>query len=161
MPVERFASGGIYEDEVGYSRVVVASGYGGHTGWTAGTTSMVNGAVAHIGDAQGQAAVAFQAALFALERAGFSRADTVQTRMYVVAWPPTPTQSAVRTPRSSAASARQRRWSASVGWCIRRCLSRSRWLRGARRMIPRPDASRTTARGTNRSHGVWQSGAAR
>jgi enamine deaminase RidA (YjgF/YER057c/UK114 family) len=84
MPVERFASGGIYEDEVGYSRVVVASGYGGHTGWTAGTTSMVNGAVAHIGDAQGQAAVAFQAALFALERAGFSRADTVQTRMYVV-----------------------------------------------------------------------------
>ena len=26
MPVERFASGGIYEDEVGYSRVVVASG---------------------------------------------------------------------------------------------------------------------------------------
>jgi len=84
MPVERFASGGIYEDEVGYSRVVVASGYGGHTGWTAGTTSMVNGDVAHPGDAHGQALVAFQAALFALERAGFSRTDTVQTRMYVV-----------------------------------------------------------------------------
>jgi enamine deaminase RidA (YjgF/YER057c/UK114 family) len=84
MPVERFASGGIYEDEVGYSRVVVASGYGGHTGWTAGTTSMVNGAVVHPGDAHAQAVVAFQAALFALERAGFSRADTVQTRMYVV-----------------------------------------------------------------------------
>ena len=84
MPVERFASGGIYEDEVGYSRVVVASGYGGHTGWTAGTTAMVNGVVAHPGDALGQALVAFQAALFALERAGFSRTDTVQTRMYVV-----------------------------------------------------------------------------
>jgi enamine deaminase RidA (YjgF/YER057c/UK114 family) len=84
MPVERFSSGGKYEDEVGYSRVVVASGYGGHTGWTAGTTAMVNGAVAHPGDPQAQAAVAFQAALFALERAGFSRADTVQTRMYVV-----------------------------------------------------------------------------
>jgi enamine deaminase RidA (YjgF/YER057c/UK114 family) len=84
MPVERFASGGIYEDEVGYSRVVVASGYGGHTGWTAGTTSMVNGVVAHPGDALGQALVAFQAALFALERAGFSRTDTVQTRMYLV-----------------------------------------------------------------------------
>ncbi len=84
MPVERFSSGGIYEDEVGYSRVVVASGYGGHTGWTAGTTAMVNGVVLHPGDAQAQAAVAFQAALFALERAGFSRADTVQTRMYVV-----------------------------------------------------------------------------
>jgi enamine deaminase RidA (YjgF/YER057c/UK114 family) len=84
MPVERFASGGIYEDEVGYSRVVVASGYGGHTGWTAGTTAMVNGVVAHPRDALGQALVAFQAALFALERAGFSRTDTVQTRMYVV-----------------------------------------------------------------------------
>ncbi len=84
MPVERFSSGGIYEDEVGYSRVVVASGYGGHTGWTAGTTAMVNGLVVHPGDAQAQAAVAFQAALFALERAGFSRADTVSTRMYVV-----------------------------------------------------------------------------
>jgi enamine deaminase RidA (YjgF/YER057c/UK114 family) len=84
MPVERFASGGIYEDEVGYSRVVVASGYGGHTGWTAGTTAMVNGVVAHPGDALGQSLVAFQAALFALERAGFSRTDTVQTRMYVV-----------------------------------------------------------------------------
>ena len=84
MPVERFSSGGMYEDEVGYSRVVVASGYGGHTGWTAGTTAMVNGVVLHAGDAQAQAAVAFQAALFALERAGFSRADTVQTRMYVV-----------------------------------------------------------------------------
>jgi enamine deaminase RidA (YjgF/YER057c/UK114 family) len=84
MPVERFSSGGIYEDEVGYSRVVVASGYAGHTGWTAGTTAMVNGVVLHTGDAQAQAAVAFRAALFALERAGFSRADTVQTRMYVV-----------------------------------------------------------------------------
>lgn len=84
MPVERFSSGGIYEDEVGYSRVVVASGYAGHTGWTAGTTAMVNGVVLHVGDPQAQAAVAFQAALFALERAGFSRADTVQTRMYVV-----------------------------------------------------------------------------
>ena len=84
MPVERFSSGGMYEDEVGYSRVVVASGYAGHTGWTAGTTAMVNGVVLHAGDAQAQAAVAFRAALFALERAGFSRADTVQTRMYVV-----------------------------------------------------------------------------
>lgn len=84
MPVERYSSGGIYEDEVGYSRVVVATGYGGVTGWTAGTTAMVNGAVAHPGDAYGQALVAFQAALFALERAGFARTDTVTTRMYVV-----------------------------------------------------------------------------
>ena len=54
MAVERFSSGGIYEDEVGYSRVVVASGYGGHTGWTAGTTAMVNGVVAHPGDRSGR-----------------------------------------------------------------------------------------------------------
>jgi enamine deaminase RidA (YjgF/YER057c/UK114 family) len=83
VPIERFSSGGIYEDEVGYSRVVVTYGYGGSTGWTAGTTAMVNGAVRHPGDAYLQALVAFQAALFALERAGFARTDTVATRMYV------------------------------------------------------------------------------
>ena len=84
MPIERFASGGIYEDTVGYSRVVVASGYAGRTGWTAGTTAMVNGVLAHPGDPGAQTQVAFQSALFALERAGFSRADVVVTRMYVV-----------------------------------------------------------------------------
>lgn len=84
MAVERFSSGGIYEDLVGYSRVVVASGCAGRTGWTAGTTALVNGVVQRPGDARGQARVAFQAALFALERAGFARVDTVATRMYVV-----------------------------------------------------------------------------
>jgi enamine deaminase RidA (YjgF/YER057c/UK114 family) len=84
MSIERYSSGGPYEDVVGYSRVVVASGYGGTTGWTAGTTALVNGVIQHPGDAYGQALVAFQAALFALERAGFMRTDTVQTRMYVV-----------------------------------------------------------------------------
>ena len=84
MPVERISSGGPYEDVVGYSRVVVASGFAGHTGWTAGTTALVNGVVQHPGDAQGQARVAFQSALFALERVGFARTDIVQTRMYVV-----------------------------------------------------------------------------
>ena len=87
MPVERFSSGGIYEDRVGYSRVVVASGYAGATGWTAGTTAMVNGVVQHPRDPYAQALVAFQAALFALERAGFAVADTVATRMYVVDLP--------------------------------------------------------------------------
>jgi len=84
MTVERFSSGGPYEDELGYSRVVVTSGYGGHTGWTAGTTATVSGVVAHPGDAHAQAIVAFQSALFALERAGFSRSDTVKTLMFVV-----------------------------------------------------------------------------
>lgn len=84
MPIERFASGGAYEDTVGYSRVVVARGYGGATAWTAGTTALVHDRVQHPGDAYGQALVAFQAALFALERAGFTRSDVVQSRMHVV-----------------------------------------------------------------------------
>lgn len=83
-PVERLGSGGPWEDTFGYSRVVVTGGYGGYTGWTAGCTAMVNGELRSDGDAYGQALVAFQAALFHLERAGFSRADTVMTRMYVV-----------------------------------------------------------------------------
>ncbi|HEX6887042.1 MAG TPA: Rid family hydrolase [Candidatus Nanopelagicales bacterium] len=84
MPIERYASGGPYEDQVGYSRVVVTHGIGGCTGITAGTTSLVHGALQHPGDAFAQALVALQSALFALERAGFSRSDVVQTRMYVV-----------------------------------------------------------------------------
>lgn len=84
MAVERISSGGAWEDTFGYSRAVVAGGYGGYTGWTAGCTSIVNGKVGHPGDAYGQAIVAFATALFALERAGFTRADTVMTRMYVV-----------------------------------------------------------------------------
>lgn len=87
MAVTRYSSGGIYEDAVGYSRVVVAAGYGGTTGWTAGTTALVNGVVRHPGEAYAQGVVALQAALFALERAGFARTDTVQTRMYVVDLP--------------------------------------------------------------------------
>lgn len=84
MTVERFSSGGSYEDVVGYSRVVVARGHGGATAWTAGTTALVNGVVQHPDDAHGQALVAFNTALFTLERAGFAVADIVQTRMYVV-----------------------------------------------------------------------------
>ena len=84
MTIQRFSSGGIYEDTVGYSRVVVCPGHDGSTAWTAGTTALVSGVVQHPGDAYAQAMVALQAALFALERAGFSRGDTVQTRMYVV-----------------------------------------------------------------------------
>lgn len=85
--IERFASGGPYEDEYGYSRAVVAASLHGMQGWTAGTTATVNGVVAHPGHAGRQALVAFQSALFALERAGFSPADVVQTRMYVVDLP--------------------------------------------------------------------------
>lgn len=83
MTIKRFASGGVFEESVGYSRVVVATGYGGSTAWTAGTTSLVNGVVRHPGDAYAQAVVAMQAAVFALERAGFARSHIVQSRMYV------------------------------------------------------------------------------
>ena len=82
--ITRLGSGGPWEDVVGYSRVVVAGGPGGRTAWTAGCTSMVNGRVVHPGDALQQARVAMATALFALERAGFSVDDVVQTRMYVV-----------------------------------------------------------------------------
>lgn len=83
MSITRYASGGIFEDAVGYSRVVVASGCGGATGWTAGTTSLVKGVVQHPGDAYAQAVVALQAAVFALERAGFVHTHIVQSRMYL------------------------------------------------------------------------------
>ncbi|MCU0300402.1 MAG: Rid family hydrolase [Candidatus Nanopelagicales bacterium] len=84
MSVERYASGGPYEDVVGYSRVVVTHGPGGVTGITAGTTAVVKGVVQHPKDAYAQALVAFQSALFALERAGFARTDVISTRMYVL-----------------------------------------------------------------------------
>lgn len=87
MAVERFGSGGEFEDSIGYSRVVATRGPGGDTGWTAGSTSLIGGGVQHPGDPYSQALVAFQSALFALERAGFGREDVVQTRMYVVDLP--------------------------------------------------------------------------
>lgn len=87
MAVERYSSGGVYEETVGYSRVVVTRGIGGSTARTAGTTALLHGVVAHPEDAFGQALVAFQACVFALERAGFAREDVVSTRMFVVDLP--------------------------------------------------------------------------
>lgn len=85
--IERYGSGGPFEDSIGYSRVVATRGPGGETGWTAGSTSLIGGEVQHPGDPYSQALVAFQSALFALERAGFTRDDVVQTRMYLVDLP--------------------------------------------------------------------------
>ena len=141
MPVERFSSGGIYEDEVGYSRVVVASGYGGHTGWTAGTTAMVNGVVAHPGDAQAQAAGRLPG------RPVRPRAGGVLARRHG----PDPDVRGRRRRQcrrrgsgarrsSSAPSDRRPRWSASARWSIPRCSSRSRSSRGGRRTTRRPEA---------------------
>ena len=78
--VVRLGSGGPWEDTVGYSRVVQA----GPFLFTAGCTSTVDGVVAPIGDAYGQAVCAFGVALDALARLGAGPADVVRTRMYVV-----------------------------------------------------------------------------
>ena len=79
-PAERHGSGGPYEEAIGYSRVVVH----GDRAWTAGCTATVDGVVVCEGDAHGQALAAFGIGLAALERAGFTVGDVVQTRMYVV-----------------------------------------------------------------------------
>ena len=71
---------GPWEDRYGYSRVVTA----GPFVLTAGCTSTVDGAVAHVGDAGGQAREAFRIALDALARAGAGVGNVVRTRMYVV-----------------------------------------------------------------------------
>ena len=79
MSVLRFGSGTPWEPIVGYSRVVVR----GDTAWVSGTTATVDGAVAHPGDAYAQTKQAIANLAEALERAGFSLADVVRTRMFV------------------------------------------------------------------------------
>jgi enamine deaminase RidA (YjgF/YER057c/UK114 family) len=68
-----------WEGIVGYSRVVVR----GDTAWVSGTTSIVDGVVAHPGDAAAQTRQALATLRGALERAGFTIADVVRTRMFV------------------------------------------------------------------------------
>jgi enamine deaminase RidA (YjgF/YER057c/UK114 family) len=77
--IERFGSGGPWEDVIGYCRVVKA----GPFLLTAGCTSTVDGRVTHPGDPAGQAREAFTIALTALARAGATRGDVVRTRMYI------------------------------------------------------------------------------
>lgn len=76
----RFGSGGPWEERFGYSRVVAS----GPHAWVAGCTSVIDGELVHEGDPAAQARAAFAVALQALDRAGFSRADVVRTRMFVV-----------------------------------------------------------------------------
>ena len=80
MSVVRLGSGAPWEGIVGYSRVVVR----GEAAWVSGTTSLVDGRVAHVGDAAAQTREALAIIEQALERAGFSMADVVRTRMFVV-----------------------------------------------------------------------------
>lgn len=79
MSVVRFGSETPWEAVVGYSRVVVH----GDMAWVSGTTATVDGAVVHPGDAGAQARQALANLAEALERAGFTLADVVRTRMFV------------------------------------------------------------------------------
>ena len=79
MTVLNLGSANPWEPVVGYSRIVVR----GDTAWVSGTTSMVDGAVAHPGDAAAQTREVLAIIERSLERAGFTLADVVRTRMYV------------------------------------------------------------------------------
>jgi|RhiMetdeSRZDD1v2_1073273.scaffolds.fasta_scaffold384246_2 enamine deaminase RidA (YjgF/YER057c/UK114 family) len=80
MTIERYGSGGPWEEIFAYSRVVKA----GPWLLVAGCTSTVDGRVAHVGDAAAQTRQAFQIALGALEKVGVTIEQVVRTRMYVV-----------------------------------------------------------------------------
>jgi enamine deaminase RidA (YjgF/YER057c/UK114 family) len=79
MSVTRIGSGAPWEGIVGYSRVVVR----GDTAWVSGTTSVVDGVVAHPGDAAAQTRQALATITTSLERAGFTMNDVVRTRIFV------------------------------------------------------------------------------
>jgi enamine deaminase RidA (YjgF/YER057c/UK114 family) len=79
VSVIRLGSGAPWEGIVGYSRVVVR----GDAAWVSGTTSLVDGKVAHPGDAAAQTRQALTVIRLALEKAGFTVADVVRTRMFV------------------------------------------------------------------------------
>jgi enamine deaminase RidA (YjgF/YER057c/UK114 family) len=77
--IERFGSGGPWEDAYGYSRVVRA----GDFLVTAGCTATVDGVVTDAGDPYAQTLTAFRIALDALAAAGAGLDDVIRTRMYV------------------------------------------------------------------------------
>jgi enamine deaminase RidA (YjgF/YER057c/UK114 family) len=79
MSVTRIGSGAPWEGIVGYSRVVVR----GDAAWVSGTTSALDGVVLHPGDAAAQTRQALATIEEALDRAGFTLADVVRTRMFV------------------------------------------------------------------------------
>ncbi|WP_029430364.1 RidA family protein [Blastococcus sp. URHD0036] len=79
MTVLNLGSTNPWEPVVGYSRIVVR----GDTAWVSGTTATVDGAVVHPGDAAAQTRQVLATISTSLERAGFTLADVVRTRIYV------------------------------------------------------------------------------
>ena len=79
MTIDRFGSGGPWEELYGYSRVVRA---GDHL-LTAGSTATVDGVVTGAGDPHAQTLTAFGIALAALAAAGATIEQVTRTRMYV------------------------------------------------------------------------------
>ncbi len=79
MTVLNLGSANPWEPIVGYSRIVVR----GDTAWVSGTTAVVDGVVTHPGDAAAQARQALATIERSLERAGFTLADVVRTRIHV------------------------------------------------------------------------------
>jgi enamine deaminase RidA (YjgF/YER057c/UK114 family) len=79
VSVIRLGSGAPWEGIVGYSRVVVR----GESAWVSGTTAIVDGKVAHPGDAGAQTRQCLASIAVSLERAGFTLDDVVRTRMFV------------------------------------------------------------------------------
>jgi enamine deaminase RidA (YjgF/YER057c/UK114 family) len=77
--IERFGSGGPYEDLIGYSRVVRA----GDLFIVAGCTSVVRGEFVHEGDPCQQTVTAFGVGIDALAAAGCPREQIILTRMYI------------------------------------------------------------------------------
>jgi enamine deaminase RidA (YjgF/YER057c/UK114 family) len=79
--IERHASGGAYEDIVGYSRIVRA----GELVLVAGTTATTaDGAIAGIGDAYAQTRQIIENVAAALGRVGATLHEVVRTRAYLV-----------------------------------------------------------------------------
>ncbi len=79
MTISRVGSGGPWEDSVGYSRAVRC----GPFVITAGCTAFVDGEMTAEGGPYEQAMAAFGVALRAVEAAGASITDVVQTRMFI------------------------------------------------------------------------------
>lgn len=77
----RISSGGPWEASAGYSRAVVV----GDSSWVAGTTDAgPDGSSQHPGDVAGQARAVLAIIERALADGGFTLADVVRTRMFVV-----------------------------------------------------------------------------